>query len=122
MDDVLWLKPCSAVHTLGMRVSLTLLFLNDQQQLVRIVPKAQPGRIFVCWQASSVIEMRARPEPDIIEAWHHISSRIFETQDSRLNCFTGLSKNANVGRIKTRVQNAANRDVDRHLKGRSKID
>ena len=79
MDDVLWLKPCSAVHTLGMRVSLTLLFLNDQQQLVRTVPKAQPGRVFVCWQASSVIEMRARPEPDIIEAWHHILSQIFET-------------------------------------------
>jgi len=76
MNEVLWLKPCSSVHTLGMRVPLALLFLDSQQQLIRIVPMARPGRIFVCWQASSVIEMRARPEQDILQAWHLISRRL----------------------------------------------
>jgi uncharacterized protein len=73
MDEVLWLKPCSAVHTIRMRVPLSLLFLDSQRQLVHVVPTARPCRVFVCWQARSVIEMRARHEQDIIEAWHHIS-------------------------------------------------
>ena len=78
-DDVLWLKPCSAVHTIGVRVPLSLLFLDSQRQLVHVVPTARPSRVFVCWQASSVIEMRARPEQDIIEAWHHLLSQLLNT-------------------------------------------
>jgi hypothetical protein len=77
MDEVLWLKPCSSVHTLGMRVALSLLFLDSQHQLIRIVPTARANRVFVCRQASSVLEMRARPEQDIIQAWHLISSQLF---------------------------------------------
>lgn len=78
MNDVLWLKPCSAVHTLGMHVALSLLFLDCQQQLVRIVPTARPGRVFICWQASSVLEMRARSEQDIIQTWHLIADQFFK--------------------------------------------
>ena len=77
MDEVLWLKPCSSVHTLGMRVALSLLFLDSQHQLIRIVRTARANRVFVCRQASSVLEMRARPEQDIIQAWHLISSQLF---------------------------------------------
>lgn len=76
MDEVLWLKPCSAVHTLGMRVTLSLLFLDSQHRLVRIIPTARAGRVYICWQANSVMEMRARPMQDIIQAWHYISSQI----------------------------------------------
>jgi hypothetical protein len=78
MDEVLWLKPCSSVHTLGMRVALSLLFLDSQYQVIHIVPTARANRVFVCRQASSVLEMRARPEQDIIEAWHLISSQLFK--------------------------------------------
>jgi len=59
-----------------MRVPLSLLFLDSQQQLVRTVPTARPGRLFVCWQASSVLELSARPEQDIIRTWHLISRQL----------------------------------------------
>lgn len=75
-EEVLWLKPCFAVHTLGMHVNLSLLFLDSQHRLVRIVPTARPGRFFVCWQASSVLEIAARPDPEILDAWRLISTQL----------------------------------------------
>ena len=77
--EVLWLKPCSAVHTFGMVCTLTLLFLDKQHNLVRVVPTAPPNRLFFCGSANSVIEMAVRAELEIATIWPYVSSKIGRT-------------------------------------------
>lgn len=74
--EVLWLEPCWAVHTFGMRWPLSLIFLDRQAQPVHIVETAKPRRLFVCQGANAVLEMRARSETEIHRAWIQISIQI----------------------------------------------
>ena len=43
----LWLPGVASVHTVGVRFSLDLLFLDDRFQAVRLVPGTPPGRLLV---------------------------------------------------------------------------
>lgn len=64
-DEGLWIDGCSAVHTLGMRATLDLYFLDRDQQVVRIVPNVRPNRLAVtCRNAAMVVELGA----DSVEA------------------------------------------------------
>ena len=59
-DEGLWIDGCSAVHTLGMRATLDLYFLDREQQVVRIVPNVRPNRLaVVCRNAAMVVELGA---------------------------------------------------------------
>jgi len=75
-SEVLWLKPCSAVHTFGMHWPLTLIFLDRQANPVRVVQTAWPRRFFVCQAANSVIEMLARSEAETSKAWSLIARHL----------------------------------------------
>ncbi|AWB33465.1 DUF192 domain-containing protein [Orrella marina] len=55
----LWIRPCNAVHTFGMRFDLSIYFLDQCDQIVRVYPRVSPGRMLVCAQACSVIELIA---------------------------------------------------------------
>ncbi len=63
-DEGLWIERCSAVHTIGMRATLDLLFLDRQQRVLRIVFGVRPNRLaIVCWGAASVVELGASDSP-----------------------------------------------------------
>jgi hypothetical protein len=57
--QALWLKPCFAIHTVGMRFSLGVFFIDNQGVVVKTIARLQPNRFVMCWQATSVVETAA---------------------------------------------------------------
>ena len=62
----LWLRPCSGVHTFGMRFSIGVFFIDKHGVIVKTISQLKPNRIALCWQARSVVETVAF-EKDRIE-------------------------------------------------------
>lgn len=71
-NELLWLQPCAAVHTFGMRVPLSLIFIDRQRRCVKMIENATPGRVYGCFKAWGVIEMRARHAEQISAVWRVI--------------------------------------------------
>ena len=57
-DAAMVIRRCRAVHTLGMRFALDLVFVDKAGRVVRIVENVPPGRFCVWggWRAAHVIE------------------------------------------------------------------
>jgi uncharacterized membrane protein (UPF0127 family) len=55
----LWIAPCEAIHTFGMRMPLDVLFLDRELRVRKIRYGLKPGRIAVCLRADSVLELAA---------------------------------------------------------------
>lgn len=58
VDEGLWIKPCRGMHTVGMRFSLDVVFLDAQNRAIKVVTGLTPFRI--CWggrEAKSVLEL-----------------------------------------------------------------
>jgi uncharacterized membrane protein (UPF0127 family) len=54
----LWFDRCSSIHTVGLRASIDVVFVDRQQAVVRIVSRAQRNRVFHGGaQAAAVIEL-----------------------------------------------------------------
>jgi len=60
-DRALLIESCRAVHTVGMRFALDLIFLDRDNTIVRIVRNVSPGCwcIWGGWRAHRVIECEA---------------------------------------------------------------
>lgn len=58
-DDGLWICPCEAVHTFGMKIPIDVVFLDRQRRVRKIRPNLAANRISFCFEAESVIELRA---------------------------------------------------------------
>ncbi|OZI58112.1 hypothetical protein CAL27_20580 [Bordetella genomosp. 1] len=84
----LWLAPCRAVHTIGMRYPISVAFISDAGRVLRWVPVLRPWRMASCVRAVAVVEMRV----GVIDAEH-----------------------GGIGRIEAAIQDAARRDVERDL-------
>jgi uncharacterized membrane protein (UPF0127 family) len=59
-DDGLWFRNCWAIHTLGMRAHLDIIFLDEESRVVRAernVPLQRPA--IACIGARSVVELGA---------------------------------------------------------------
>jgi uncharacterized membrane protein (UPF0127 family) len=62
-DEGLWIDGCSAVHTMGMRASLDLYFLDKENRVLRIASAIPPNRLAVmCRNAVTVVELGSGPE------------------------------------------------------------
>ncbi|MFY9778888.1 MAG: DUF192 domain-containing protein [Candidatus Baltobacteraceae bacterium] len=62
-DEGLWIDGCSAVHTIGMRATIDLYFLDKKNVILRIVNAARPNRLAIaCRNAVAVVELGAAPE------------------------------------------------------------
>ena len=62
-DEGLWIDGCSAVHTIGMRATIDLYFLDKEKRVLRIAHGVKPYRLAVaCRDAVSVVELGAAPE------------------------------------------------------------
>jgi uncharacterized protein len=55
----LLLSPCKAVHTVGMRFPIDVIFIDRDGRVVRIVPALAPWRIAMSARAKAVIELAA---------------------------------------------------------------
>ncbi len=53
--DALLLERCRSVHTFGMRVPITVVFLDGSWRVIRVV-RAPPGRLLFCRRARRVLE------------------------------------------------------------------
>lgn len=53
----LWIAPCEAVHTFGMKTAIDVIFLDRHHRVSKLVHKLVPHRIAVCLRAASVLEL-----------------------------------------------------------------
>ena len=55
----LWIIPCEAVHTFGMRFSIDLVYLDREKRIRKLKRDVPPWRLSACIFAHSVIELPA---------------------------------------------------------------
>ena len=54
-SHALLLKPCSGVHTFGLRFSIGVFFIDKHGVIVKTIAQLKPNRIALCWQARPVV-------------------------------------------------------------------
>lgn len=55
----LWIVPCEAIHTFGMKFPIDVVFLSRSRRVVTVRENLPPRRIAVCLRAHSVLELAA---------------------------------------------------------------
>ncbi|MBV9613262.1 MAG: DUF192 domain-containing protein [Acidobacteriaceae bacterium] len=53
----LWIAPCEAIHTFGMRIPIDVVFLDGELRVRKLIERLSPARISLCITASSVLEL-----------------------------------------------------------------
>lgn len=56
-NEALWLQSCRAIHTFGMRYSISVYFLDESHRVLSFIPNLKPCRLAWNYQAISVLEM-----------------------------------------------------------------
>jgi uncharacterized membrane protein (UPF0127 family) len=58
-DEGVWLAPCRAIHTVGMRYAIDVVFVDRAGCVVRLCRNVRPNRLVVtCAAADAVVELR----------------------------------------------------------------
>jgi hypothetical protein len=57
------LPHCRSIHTVGMRYSIDVAFVDAHNQVCKVCHALPPGHIAACLRASYVLERRASPAP-----------------------------------------------------------
>ena len=57
--DGLWIAPCEAVHSFGMKFAIDVLYLDRKHKIKKVRPDMVPRRISGCLTARSVLELPA---------------------------------------------------------------
>ncbi len=55
----LWIAPCEAIHSFGMKFAFDAIFLDRHKKVLKIRASMPRGRISVCLRAYSVLELPA---------------------------------------------------------------
>lgn len=55
----LWILPCEAVHTFGMRFPIDLIYLDRELRVRKVRSNVRPWRLSACLFAHSVLELAA---------------------------------------------------------------
>jgi uncharacterized protein len=59
-DEGLWFERCRAIHTIGMRICIDVIFVDRQRRIVGIHREVKPFRMaLACSAAADVIELGA---------------------------------------------------------------
>jgi uncharacterized protein len=58
-DEGLWIAPCEAVHTIGMKFPIDVLFLDKKRKVLKIRKNMAKWRMAACLRAHSVLELQA---------------------------------------------------------------
>ena len=65
-DNILWLYPCSSIHTCFMRSAIDVVYLDGLQRIVKLVSSLLPWRFSKCASAVSVLEL-AEGQIDVLK-------------------------------------------------------
>lgn len=57
--DGLWIAPCEAVHSFGMKFTIDVIYLSKQKIVMKTRPNMVRRRISLCLRAHSVLEVPA---------------------------------------------------------------
>ena len=57
--DGLWIVPCEAIHTFGMKMPIDSIFLDKHLRVKKLRSALRPGRMAICFSADSVLELPA---------------------------------------------------------------
>ena len=55
----LWIAPCEAIHTFGMKMPIDAIFIDRKFRVRKMRPCLAPYRISICISADSVLELEA---------------------------------------------------------------
>ena len=55
----LWIAPCEAVHTIGMKFPIDVVFLSKKKKVLKIRREMKKWRMSVCLRGHSVLELPA---------------------------------------------------------------
>lgn len=55
----LWIAPCEAVHTFGMKFPIDVVFLTRKKKILKVRPNMVRGKIALSLRAHSVLELPA---------------------------------------------------------------
>lgn len=55
----LWISPCCAVHTFGMRRAIDVVFVDGDGRVLRVDSRLEPRRLRCCLGARGVLELAA---------------------------------------------------------------
>ena len=58
-SEGLWIAPCEAVHSIGMKFAIDVLFLDRHKKVLKIRQDMAPGRLALCLRAHGVLEVAA---------------------------------------------------------------
>lgn len=53
----LWIIPCEAVHTIGMKFPIDLVYLDGKNRIKKLCAEVPPWRLSACLSAHSVLEL-----------------------------------------------------------------
>ena len=53
------IRPCSSIHTIGMKYAIDVVFLDKQNKIVKIINDMPAGKFSLCSGSSYVIELPA---------------------------------------------------------------
>lgn len=59
LGEGLWIVPCEAVHTIGMKFAIDVLFLDKKRKVLKIRKDMKQWRMAACFRAHSVLELPA---------------------------------------------------------------
>ena len=55
--EALLIKPCNSIHTVGMKYSLDIVYLNKNGVILKLVKNVKPFRFSICLNAYAVLEL-----------------------------------------------------------------
>jgi uncharacterized membrane protein (UPF0127 family) len=55
----LWIAPCEAIHTFGMRMPIDVIFLDRELRVCKLACGVRPWRLSISLKAHSVLELEA---------------------------------------------------------------
>lgn len=55
----LWIAPCEAIHTFGMKMPIDAIFIDRKFRVRKLRPYLAPSRVSICISADSVLELAA---------------------------------------------------------------
>jgi uncharacterized protein len=57
-DEGVWITSCRAIHTIGMRVAIDVIFVDAEGRVIRVAHNVKPNRIALsCKEAKGVVEL-----------------------------------------------------------------
>lgn len=56
-QEGLWIVPCEAVHTIGMRFAIDLVYLDRKNIVKKVRSNVRPWRMSACLSAHSILEL-----------------------------------------------------------------